>query len=71
MRPRGRWYTESGDAKLEDMLKALKGPMVAFFTHFLPYPKKMVNGIEAVLKGALEAAPAHWCVFEVSVYERF
>lgn len=55
-RQKARWYIEAGESKLSDMLQALKGPMVAFFTDFLPYPKKMENGIEAILKGALEAA---------------
>ena len=47
-----RWYIE-GDSQMFDDLKE---PLVELMTNFLPYDKRMVNGVEALLRTAKEAA---------------
>jgi len=58
--PQGRtkdtWWTEGGEVTLTEMLVEVKEVLVPLFTRFLPYDRKMQNGIEAILAKAEEAA---------------
>ena len=49
------WWRETGETSLTDFYEEITYAMSALFTEFLPYAKKLCNGIEATLKKAREA----------------